>query len=145
MYDTKQLAAIMNGGDADEIECYDYVIILNKSSPNMKFCYTTLDPYTNSLAPKLDYVNFPRLMGIVDYSACVMKNVLFVTGGRERRCGVSLKQVLRYEPGRGRWFECASMKTPRSRHACVVYNGKMFVMGRLLMLQVTGLCKQWLI
>jgi hypothetical protein len=130
MYDPKQLAAIMNGPHTEEVECYDYVIILNKSSPNMKFSYTTLDHYLNSLAPKLEYVSWPRLMGIVDYATCVMKNELFVTGGRERRSGVSLKQVLRYEPGRGRWFECASMRTPRSRHVCVVYNGKIFVMGK---------------
>lgn len=117
--------------DAEEIEYHDYAIILHKSSGSMVFPYTTVDPYSNTLAPKLDYVSWPRLKDIVDYSACVMKNVLFITGGREKRSGVSLKQVLRYEPGRGRWFECASMKTPRSRHVSVVYNGKVFVMGKL--------------
>ncbi|ELU09172.1 hypothetical protein CAPTEDRAFT_224383 [Capitella teleta] len=129
MYDSKHLTAMVNGEGREEIESYDYLIILNRSSGTMRFSYTTVDPCTNSLAPKLDYVIWPRLMGIVDYASCVMKNVLFVTGGRDRRSGVSLKQVLRYEPQRGRWFECANMKTSRSRHVCVVFNGKIFVMG----------------
>ena len=116
----------------DELESHDYVILLHKTSGGMKFSYTSVDPLTNTLAPKLDIVIWPRLKDIVEFAACVFKNVLYVTGGRERRSGLHLRQVLRYEPDRGRWFECAGMKTRRSRHAAVVYNGRVFVMGKIM-------------
>jgi len=116
--------------DTDPEEEFEYVIILSRTTGDMKFKYAMIDKESNSLAPLLNKVVWPRLFDVVDFRACVLKNVLYVVGGRELSTGKYLKQVLKYDPDTSRWRECAHMKKARARHTACALNGKLYVMGK---------------
>ena len=65
----------------------DYVIILNRASGSMRATYFMVDPRTNKILPKASVVKWPRLNDWIDFRACVLKNTLYIIGGREKSSG----------------------------------------------------------
>ena len=87
----------------DEPDAFDYIVIINRASASMNVSYLMIDHENKALAPKVMTVKWPRLMEIVDFRATVVKNVLYITGGRDKASGKCVKQVLKYDPEEARW------------------------------------------
>ena len=66
---------------------HDYVLVLSKTAGVMRVTYFMVDTRQHRLLPKPCVVKWPRLNDLVDFRACVMKNCLYIVGGREKSTG----------------------------------------------------------
>ena len=60
-------------------------------------------------------------------AACVVGNVLFVTGGTLHR--QTIDHVWSFSPRDLRWRQRPSLLAPRAHHGCVAYDGRLLVLG----------------
>ena len=108
----------------------DYLILLDKLNGGMKFNYLMIDNESQSLSPVVGRVCWAWLNNWINFRACVLKNCLYLIGGRDRSTGKLIKKVMKYNPSNCRWTECANIKQPRTGHTATAFNEKIWVIGK---------------
>ncbi len=127
----QSLPAVVNESDPDSgPKKYDYVVMIDRTTGGMKFSYLMIDRPTHSLCPMVGKLWWAWLNDWVEFRACVLKNYLYIIGGREKTSGRFAKKVLKYNALTGRWTECALLKQPRIGHTATAFDGKVWVMGK---------------
>ena len=107
-----------------------YTVLLDKLSGGMKFNYLMVDEESQSLNPVMGRVCWGWLNNWIHFRGCVLKNCLYLTGGKDRSTGKFTRKVMKYNPSTCKWTECASVTTERIGHTTTVFSGKIWVIGK---------------
>ena len=111
---------------------HHYTVLLDKLNGGMKFNYLMIDEESQTLNPVMGRVCWAWLNDWINFRACVLRNHLYLTGGRDRCTGKLIRKVMKYNPSTCRWTECATMKQPRISHTATAFNGKLWLIGNKL-------------
>lgn len=113
--------------DKDE---YEFILIFNKATGSDRIYYIMLDPRTKDvLFPKLNTAIFPKLRNLVGFRAAVLKNILYIIGGKEWGSSHLVSNTWRYNPITNKWGACAQLNQPRCRFTADVLDGLIYVTG----------------
>ena len=69
------------------------VLIMDKLSASRHFKYLFIDDAKQVILPRVGHLTWPRLQGVVGFRVAVLKNCMYVIGGKDKQSGKASNQV----------------------------------------------------
>ncbi|XP_013397789.1 uncharacterized protein LOC106164439 [Lingula anatina] len=125
-----QLREFSTDSDANN-EYYKFILVFTRHGGDVKVGYMTVDPKkTTTILPKLNYVTWPKLRNLTDFTPVVLKNQLYILGGKEKKAnGRRKKEVLKFDPTSNKWADSAPLRRKRWNFAACTFDGKIYIAG----------------